>query len=248
MCCTIGRGAGQKRAHECARSIAVDAIGHALSLRGIEAPFRTARAGILGRVRLLTYDAPVDPVEAARSLSGRPGVLWAEPDRLRHADVVPSDQSFSIQWNMRKVDAPEAWDIGTGNPGVVIAVIDTGVLISHPDLQANVWTNSSESFGVPGVDDDGNGFVDDVHGYDFYAGDGDPMDEHGHGTHVSGTIAGVGNDGQGTAGVNWTSSIMALRFLGPEGSGSTAVGSGIPVRIGTRPATVAITWSVRYTE
>ena len=85
----------------------------------------------------------------------------------------------------------------------LVAVIDTGIDYTHPDLAANIWTNPGEIAGN-GVDDDGNGFVDDVHGYDFANDDGDPMDDHGHGTHVAGTIAAVGNNGIGVAGVAWT--------------------------------------------
>ena len=93
-----------------------------------------------------------------------------------------------------------------------IAVIDTGVDYLHPDLQANVWTNPDEIAGN-GIDDDYNGYIDDIHGYDFYDEDSDPMDTNNHGTHVAGTIAGVANNGQGVAGVNWHGQIVALRFL-----------------------------------
>ena len=116
------------------------------------------------------------------------------------------------------IDAPEAWNITTGSRAIVVGVIDTGIDYTHPDLAANIWTNPGEIAGN-GVDDDANGFVDDVHGYDFANNDGDPMDDHYHGTHVSGTIGAVGNNGTGVAGVSWNVSLMALKFLDASGSG-----------------------------
>ncbi|GAF88566.1 unnamed protein product, partial [marine sediment metagenome] len=89
---------------------------------------------------------------------------------------------------------------------------------THTDLAANIWTNPGEIAGNR-IDDDGNGFIDDVHGYDFVNNDGDPMDDHSHGTHVAGTIAAAGDNGQGVVGVNWSSSIMALKFLSGRGWG-----------------------------
>lgn len=102
-----------------------------------------------------------------------------------------------------------------------VAVIDTGVDYKHPDLAANMWTNPGEIPGN-GVDDDGNGFIDDVHGYDFCNFDGDPADDHGHGTHVAGTIAAVGNNDVGVVGVNWNARVMAVKFLCGSGSGTTS--------------------------
>src|SRR5262249_20819295 len=92
---------------------------------------------------------------------------------------------------------------------------------NHPDLAANIWTNAGEVPG-DGIDNDGNGYVDDIHGYDFVNHDGDPNDDFGHGTHVAGTIAAVGNNGIGGAGVAWDAKLMALKFIGPDGNGSLA--------------------------
>ncbi len=118
------------------------------------------------------------------------------------------------------IGATEAWNIQTGSKEVIVAVIDTGVNYNTTDLIQNIWTNEAEKNGKEGVDDDGNGFVDDIYGYNFFAGNGDPMDDHGHGTHCSGTIGAKGNDGQGIVGVAWNVRIMALKFLGQDGSGS----------------------------
>ena len=127
------------------------------------------------------------------------------------------------------IDAAEAWDLTTGGHGlghgrnqVVVAEVDTGVDYTHPDLAPNVWQNRREAGGAAGVDDDGNGFVDDVHGWDFRNDDSDPMDDRGHGTHVAGTIGGVGNNGVGVAGINWGVRIMPLKFLDANAVGTVA--------------------------
>jgi len=160
-------------------------------------------------------------------------VRYVEPDlALWTAATVPDDSSFSSQWAIDNtgqtggtpdadIDAPEAWDIARGDGSIVVGVIDTGVDYTHPDLAANIWTNPGEIPGN-GIDDDHNGYIDDVHGYDFVNNDGDPMDDHGHGTHTSGTIAAMTNNGVGVAGVAWNAKVMALKFLGSNGSGTTS--------------------------
>ena len=118
------------------------------------------------------------------------------------------------------IGAVTAWDTSTGDTDVIVAVIDTGVDYNHEDLQGNIWTNPNEIAGN-GIDDDGNGVIDDVHGYSAIDDDGDPMDDNGHGTHVSGTIGAKGNNGVGVVGVNWDVSIIGCKFLSAGGSGST---------------------------
>ena len=120
------------------------------------------------------------------------------------------------------IDAPEAWDITTGSSSVVVAVIDEGVDYNHEDLAANMWINPGEV--LDGNDTDGNGYIDDIYGWDFYNDDNtvfDPADGDDHGTHVSGTIGAEGDNGVGVVGVNWQVNIMVLKFLGPFG-GSNA--------------------------
>lgn len=176
-----------------------------------------------------------------------PQVRRAMPNYIVHAlqppTRFPNDQYFNVQWGLHNmgqnggkidadIDAPEAWSITTGSNNVVVAVIDSGVDYTHPDLRDNMWRNPDEIPGN-GLDDDGNGYVDDIYGIDAYMhqdndGDGfpddpndnDPMDENGHGTHCAGIIGAVGDNGVGICGVNWNVQIMALRFLGPDGSGS----------------------------
>ncbi len=160
------------------------------------------------------------------------GVSYLEPDFAINHSLVPNDPSFSQLWGLSNtgqsggvadadIDAPEAWNVTTGSRSVVIGVIDSGVDVTHPDLAANIWRNPGEIPGN-GIDDDGNGFVDDVSGWDFVSNDNTPQDGNGHGTHVAGTIGAAGNDGRGVVGVNWQVSILPLKFLSDSGSGSTA--------------------------
>jgi thermitase len=150
--------------------------------------------------------------------------------------AIPDDQKFGQLWGLRNtgsnepkgtagvegsdVNALNAWDITKGSKAVLIAVIDTGVDYNHPDLKENIWTNEKELNGKPGVDDDGNGYIDDIHGYDFANNDSDPMDGNDHGTHCSGTIGAIHNNQVGVAGVMGDVSIVAVKFLGDDGSGS----------------------------
>jgi len=118
-------------------------------------------------------------------------------------------------------NAPRAWEITTGSHNVVVGVIDTGVETDHPDLAANIWTNSGE-IADNGIDDDGNGYIDDVHGINAIDNTGALIDDHGHGTHVSGTIGAVGDNGIGVAGINWNVGIAGCKFLSSSGSGTTS--------------------------
>ncbi len=172
-----------------------------------------------------------NPGQTIAALRARPDVQYAEFDFVRRSEVIPNDPSFTSLWGMHNtgqtggvvdadIDAPEAWDIFTGDANLVIADIDTGVNYTHPDLAGNAWLNPGEV--VNGIDDDGNGFIDDIRGWDFVNNDNDPMDDNGHGTHTSGTFGAVGNNGIGVTGVNWNCKIMALKFLSASGSGSTS--------------------------
>ena len=118
------------------------------------------------------------------------------------------------------INAEKAWTISKGDRRVKIAVIDSGVDYAHPDLQENMWVNEAELAGQEGVDDDGNGFIDDIHGYDFYNNDGDPQDDNGHGTNCAGLIA-SGHNRWGTVGVMSSVQIIAIKFIGRKGKGTT---------------------------
>ncbi len=179
------------------------------------------------------YKVGGDLLKTMKKLRKMPNVAYAEPDYLRTAtETVPNDPSFGTLWAMHNtgqaggtsgadLDMLRAWDITTGSENVVVAVIDSGVRYDHPDLAANMWTNPGEIPGN-GVDDDGDGYVDDVHGINAITGSGDPLDDNSHGTHCAGTIAAAGNNGLGVVGVCWTAKIMALKFLNSRGSGYTS--------------------------
>ncbi|NOX53028.1 MAG: S8 family serine peptidase, partial [Planctomycetes bacterium] len=194
--------------------------------------FRVVRGlGLPGQILVQAVDA--SPAAVEKALGQNPNVAYFGFDALIIGpQAVPNDPRFQHLYGLENtgqtggtsdadIDAPEAWEITTGSRDIVVAIIDSGVDYTHPDLAANIWTNPGE---IPnnGIDDDQNGFVDDVHGYDFRNNDGDPMDDRGHGTHVAGTIAAVGNNGIGVTGINWTSSVMPLKFLDDRNQGATS--------------------------
>ncbi len=151
-------------------------------------------------------------------------LLWDENAVSRVGTLaVPSDPSYALLYGLPKVNAPAAWNTRTSASTIKVAVIDTGVRYTHEDLAANMWVNTVESNGTPDFDDDGNGYIDDIYGINtIIDGSGDPMDDHGHGTHVAGTIGAVGNNGKGVSGAAWNVQLMAIKFLSSSGSGSTS--------------------------
>jgi subtilisin family serine protease len=170
--------------------------------------------------------------EAVAKYQMHEAIEYIEPDYQLQAVEIPNDPMFDELYGLHNtgqtggtagadIAAVSAWDVFTGSDDVVVVVIDTGVDYTHADLADNAWANPGE---VPGngIDDDGNGFIDDVRGWDFVNSDNDPMDDNGHGTHCSGTIGAVGDNGIGVVGVNWDVSIMGVKFLDSGGSGWTS--------------------------
>ncbi len=146
------------------------------------------------------------------------------PALLVAPQAVASDPSVGSQWGLAAINAPQGWNAASGTGQTIVAVVDTGVDLTHPDLKANLWRNPGEVAGN-GRDDDGNGYVDDVHGWDFAGNDADPSDERGHGTHVAGIIGAAGNNGVGGSGVAWKTRIMSLKMFDAAGNGSTLGGA-----------------------
>ena len=181
--------------------------------------------------------------QALRFYQSQNLVEYAELNYVVSAHKTPNDPLFGLQWALRNtgqdypsshrykeppgapdvdIDAPEAWDINTGSSNVIVAVLDTGVDYKHRDLQNNIWFNPAELAGAAGVDDDNNGYIDDVFGYNFAYDTNNPLDDNGHGTHVAGTIAAGGNNALDVAGVSWNSRVMSLKFLAANGIGFTS--------------------------
>lgn len=157
------------------------------------------------------------------------GVEFAEPNFTYKAAIIPSDTNYSNQWYLSKIKAPQAWDTVRESPDIIIAIIDSGVQIEHPDLKDNIWKNKKEIAGN-GIDDDKNGFIDDVNGWDFVNNVNDPRPKFQdgyssagilHGTIVAGIAAASGNNAGGISGVTWRAQIMPLKVLDDKGEGDT---------------------------
>jgi len=175
-------------------------------------------------IELVRIPAGQSVVDAVNAFKAMPDVELAQPNYVRHivAPTPPNDPFWvnNTLYGLLRIQAQEAWNaFSTGSSSVIVAAIDTGVLYTHPDLAANMWQNPGE---IPanGVDDDANGYIDDIFGIDAYNHDSNPNDDNGHGTHTAGTIAGIGNNGVGVVGVTWNSKVLACKFLNSSGSGS----------------------------
>lgn len=194
-------------------------------------------ASYLDHLAVVTLKDDVAMNTAIARMNRRPDVLYAEPNSRVHilgtrdSGRIPNDFEFDKLWNFRNsgesegttgadISATEAWKRGIGSRRVKVAVIDTGIDYFHPDLVANLWVNDD----IPGngFDDDGNSFIDDVHGFDFVSRDGDPFDDHSHGTHVAGIIGATGNNRVGVAGVCWEVTMMAIKAFDDTGNATTS--------------------------
>jgi len=212
----------------------------------VEKVFPHSEGTILDNIYLLHVPIGSDIPSIVKEYATYPDVVYAEPNGIGHLCGIPNDANFSKQWYLHNtgqkfkgnmhgtpgadIHAPEAWDIETGSPNVTIAIIDTGIDYMHPDLAANIWTNKNEIPGN-GIDDDHNGYIDDVHGWDFYYNDSNITDGFGHGTMCAGVADAVGNNSIGVAGVCWNCKIMPVRIFN-----DTAYGTAIMAAKGIRYA------------
>ncbi|WP_297457335.1 S8 family peptidase [Persephonella sp.] len=161
--------------------------------------------------------------EFIKELQKDPDIAYVLPNYKVYPQAIPNDPLYPQQWYLKNIDMENAWDITTGLNTVYVAVIDTGVDYTHPDIKANIWVNEDERKGddancSDGEDDDGNGYIDDCYGYDAITGKGSAMDYDGHGTNVAGIIGATTNNGIGVAGINWNVKIIPCRFMA-NGSG-----------------------------
>lgn len=196
------------------------------------------------RVDLPNAHSDAIPEALFRLSSDGDSIVYTETDPIVRPAAQPNDPAYTDGrlwgWNNTgqdegvigaDIDAPEGWDIRTDASAILVGVVDSGIRYTHEDISGNMWVNPGEdgfdAFGNSkrsnGIDDDGNGYIDDVHGIDALDNDGDPMDVYGHGTHLAGTIGAVGNNSIGITGVAWQTKIMALRFIDNGGSVSDAI-------------------------
>ncbi|MDY6934409.1 MAG: S8 family serine peptidase [Spirochaetota bacterium] len=209
--------------------------------------YRRVKLQHLENVYKITFSTDVDILSIIDRYKRDANVEYAEPNYIYHTSIVPNDPYYTLQWGLSQIQSEQGWDIEVGESSVVIAVIDTGIDWNHPDMDANIWINSGEdAWADPndpnsgnGIDDDGNGFIDDYKGWDFvtvssdsiFQGedpgpeDNNPMDFCGHGTHVSGIAGAVTDNETGIAGVSWHCRIMALRAGYKNASGNGALRS-----------------------
>ncbi|MCI0538487.1 MAG: tandem-95 repeat protein, partial [Verrucomicrobiales bacterium] len=203
------------------------------SKRRVQAQTLSAGNSVFENLALVKLKDTVGLAAALAHFRRLPGVVYAEPNFRLHiaqstaAEKLPNDFDFGKLWSLQNtgqtggtngagLQAPEAWGYGTGSRRVKVAVIDTGIDYFHPDLVDNIWVNDE----IPGngEDDDHNGYIDDVHGYDFVTDDSDPLDDHSHGTHIAGIIGAVGNNRIGISGICWNVTLIALKCFDETGS------------------------------
>jgi len=214
------------------------------------------------------FQNDIDVNDLVKEYSLNPNVEYAEPNYINHfssisytlkdelqetiqtvsndSGIIPNDPLFDEQWSLNQpndcdIDAPEAWTIDTGNENVVIAMVDSGVDYNHPDLEGNIWINTDE---IPNncIDDDGNGFVDDVRGWDFVDDDNTPMDNYGSGTLNSGIACAMTNNSIGIAGVCWNCKIMAVRSGDEKGLTNENIVKGIIYAVENGADVISMSW------
>ena len=217
-------------------SLSIDNLNEKYHVSSMEKIFRNCEDTSLENIYILNIPEDTDILSIIQDYSSCPDVEYAEPNYHVQLCGFPNDNDFDKQWNLHNsgqtggtedadIDAPEAWDNKTGDPDIIIAILDLGVDYTHPDLVDNLWINEDE---IPDneEDDDENGYVDDIMGWDFGNKDNDPKDEYGHGTLCTGVSGAVTDNGIGIAGVGWDCKIMPLIVLGPHG-GVTGILNGI---------------------
>ena len=169
----------------------------------------------INRIYRIRYSDNLSPDKVAEEFNNLNNVIYSEPRYIQYETTVPNDPYYSNQWHLPVIDASQAWNITTGDTNVIIAIVDDAVDLDHEDLADNIFTNWIEYHGTDGIDDDFNGYVDDVHGWDFAENNNDPNPAIGsqdHGTHVAGCASVVTDNGIGVAAPGWKCKILPLKF------------------------------------
>ncbi len=195
----------------------------------------------LAQTFVATFTSRRERDDAWAQLANHPDVAYAEPVVPIHLEEVaglesasagrrgsgtePGDALYPEQWALERIGMPRVWASGTGTPGITVGVVDTGVALDHPDLSPNLAINAAEAGGLAGVDDDGNGFADDIYGWDFMAGAPNPDDGHGHGTHVAGIIGAASDGAFGIVGVTWDVGIIPVKMFTDRGKSTNLAGA-----------------------
>ena len=220
---SASRGVGGAQATDLSLSKAFTRLG----VQNIEPVFSSATSASLAsnelntnfdlsRIYRLHLSPDADVLRIVQELKTDPSVVYAEPDYLAHIITTPNDPEYSNQWGLTKISAPAAWDTTTGSSDVAIAVVDAGIDVTHPDLSGQLWQNPGEIAGN-GIDDDNNGYIDDIHGWNLVNNNADLSDNTGHGTQVAGIIAATTNNGVGIAGVCWQCRLMVVKVVSSGG-------------------------------
>ena len=207
----------------------------------------------LERIYLLRFQIPVDLHALKADYAAHPLIEAVEFNYVRQtqaSETIPNDPHFEEQWNLSLIDMPGTWAIEKGDPEVIIAVVDTGFDYTHEDLASQTWVNLGE---IPdnGIDDDNNGYIDDVHGWDFSEipdsqnGDNDPIDESGHGTHVTGIIGAAVDNNIGIAGIAWNCTLMPIRGAGVAGIRDDRSAAAIVYAVDNGARVINMSWGGR---
>jgi parallel beta-helix repeat protein len=230
----------------------IDVLNEKFNVNSYQKVFNCELNSNFNRHYKFTLEKNEDVLIAAKEFTKDPNIEYAEPNYIYQLCNVPDDPYFNNQWGLNQsndfdIDAPEAWDIETGDLDITVAILDTGVDYNHPDLIENIWTNEDE---IPNnkIDDDGNGFIDDIRGWDFANNDCNPSDDNGHGTHCAGIVGAKGNNGIGVSGVCWDVSIMPVKCFNEKGT-SGEVTNGIIYAVDNGADIISMSWgSYRFSN